>query len=188
MKDQYHIDSLKYLLSIDDIRNDIDRYSPSWVKITTITMVSKALGSLDLKKIKLVFDKLKTIRIKKSPKCPGMEWSVKPTEFYNQVTLTYTDNRSTKSIKLFPNGSIQVAGCFDLLDCKHIIKQLGFLLGMILGKEKTVSPDSFRIVMINTNFSLNFVIRLYKITEVLHNNGFDVVFDPDRYSAVIIGL
>ncbi len=32
----------------------------------------------------------------------GFEWKLKPTTFYNQVTLTYHDTYSTKSVKVFP--------------------------------------------------------------------------------------
>jgi TATA-box binding protein (TBP) (component of TFIID and TFIIIB) len=117
----------------------------------------------------------------------GFEWKVKPTKFYNQVTLGYTDAYSTKSIKVFPNGSIQVAGCSDLFDCNRIIQQLIFILKLVLGLDESVTSNSFRVVMINTNFSLNSNINLMALfAHFSAETLFKVTFDPDRYSAVKI--
>jgi len=113
---------------------------------------------------------------------------LKPTTFYNQVTLTYHDSYSTKSVKVFPNGSIQVAGCCDLFDCKRIITQLTYIFKTFLGMEMKVPVDSFRVVMINSNFSLNYKVNLMKVAQWFeeHNEIFKVSFEPDRYSAVKI--
>jgi TATA-box binding protein (TBP) (component of TFIID and TFIIIB) len=48
--------------------------------------------------------------------------------------------------------------------------------------------DSFRVVMINSNFSLNHNINLIKVTNWFerYNDIFKVSFEPDRYSAVKI--
>ena len=167
-----------------------EEHRPSWIKITTITMVSSALKNIDIHKIRDIFQKLKTIRVRmKNSKHSGFEWCLKDTTFYNQVTLNYKDEYSTKSIKLFPNGSIQVAGCSDLFDCNRVIKQLSFILKMTLGKTDDIPVDSFRIVMINSNFSLNYHVNLIEISNHFGKEPvFNVSFDPDRYSAVKIKL
>ena len=118
----------------------------------------------------------------------GFEWKLKPTTFYNQVTLTYHDTYSTKSVKGFPNGSIQVAGCCDLFDCKRIITQLIFIFKNFLGMTNTAPVESFRVVMINSNFSLNYNINLMQVSDWFerYNDIFKVSFEPDRYSAVKI--
>jgi TATA-box binding protein (TBP) (component of TFIID and TFIIIB) len=48
--------------------------------------------------------------------------------------------------------------------------------------------DSFRVVMINSNFSLNHNVNLIKVTNWFerYNDIFKVSFEPDRYSAVKI--
>ena len=174
--------TFSYILTIDRFRNAIPiEHRPSWVKITTITMVSKFTDSIDVDKIRKCFDALGSIKI--GFKKEYFEWKVKPTSFYNQITLCYTDSFSTKSIKVFPNGSIQVAGCFDLFDCKRVIKQLNTLLKMILCVDENYE---FRVVMINTNFSLNYHINLFSLAEHFENTDglFKVSFNPDRYSAV----
>src|SRR5210317_723760 len=118
--------SFSYLLTLDEIRKALpDDLRPSWVKITTITMVSSFMHQIDIKKLGETFERIGSYKMRRQgSKMEGFEWKLKPTTFYNQVTLTYNDTYSTKSVKVFPNGSIQVAGCCDLFDCKRIITQL----------------------------------------------------------------
>ena len=111
---------------------------------------------------------------------------MKDTAFYNQVTIGYEDQYSRKSIKIFPNGSIQVAGCSDLFDCRRILKQLSFILKVVLGVDTDVPVDEVSVKMINTNFSLNSSVNLNKVIGAfgVEKGKFQVTFDPDRYSAV----
>lgn len=181
--------SFSYILTLNEFRNAIhEDHRPSWIKITTITMVSTSMLAIDIPGLREKFTKLGTVNLKMAnSKSDGFEWKLKPTTFYNQITLGYTDQYSTKSIKVFPNGSIQVAGCSDLFDCMRIINQLSFLFKELLGDTVIVPIESYRIVMINTNFSLNYNVNLMKITEhFLANKLFNVSFEPDRYSAVKI--
>ena len=189
MYDSVSNTTFSYILSLNKFRESIPKdHRPSWVKVTTITMVSKFLGEIDIQKIKTRMAKLKTIRLRmKGTKSDGFEWKLRETQFYNQVTLGYVDNYSTKSIKVFPNGSIQVAGCSDLFDCNRIIKQLTFILKILLEIKEDVPSNSFRVVMINSNFSLNYHVNLFNLAEHFDSEKmFSVSFDPDRYSAVKI--
>lgn len=183
-------DSFSYLLTIDNFRNEIvEEYKPSWLKITTITMVSSFVQDIDIKTLRETFQRIGTYKLKRQgSKMEGFEWKLKPTTFYNQVTLTYHDTYSTKSVKVFPNGSIQVAGCCDLFDCKRIITQLSHIFKTFLGMSNTIPVESFRVVMINSNFSLNYNINLIEVSNWFeeYNDIFKVSFEPDRYSAVKI--
>jgi len=150
-------------------------------------MVSNFIQNIDIKRLRSVFEDIGTYRMKRSgTETDGFEWKLKPTTFYNQVTLTYHDSYSTKSVKVFPNGSIQVAGCCDLFDCKRIITQLIHIFKVFLDLKIEVPGDSFRVVMINSNFSLNYNINLMKVSDWFerYNDIFKVSFEPDRYSAV----
>jgi TATA-box binding protein (TBP) (component of TFIID and TFIIIB) len=181
--------SFSYILTLDEFRNSIsEEHRPSWIKITTITMVSKSTVTIDIHKLREIFNKLGSIKVKiKGCKSEGFEWKLKPTTFYNQITLGYVDQYTTKSIKVFPNGSIQVAGCSDLFDCMRIIGQLSFLFKELLQMENPVPIDSYKVVMINSNFSLNYNVNLIRIAEHFASNGiFNVSFEPDRYSAVMV--
>jgi TATA-box binding protein (TBP) (component of TFIID and TFIIIB) len=182
--------SFSYLLTINDFRNELpEDIRPSWIKITTITMVSSFIQEIDIKKLKEVFERIGSYKMRrKGTKTDGFEWTLKPTTFYNQVTLTYHDTYSTKSVKIFPNGSVQVAGCCDIFDCKRIITQLIHIFKVFLNLENVATFDSFKVVMINSNFSLNYNINLMEVTSWFERYGdiFKVSFEPDRYSAVKI--
>ena len=179
--------SFSYLLTIDEFRKALpEDIKPSWIKITTITMVSNFIQNIDIKRLRSVFEEIGSYKMKRRGNISGFEWKLKPTTFYNQVTLTYHDTYSTKSVKVFPNGSIQVAGCCDLFDCKRIITQLIHIFKVFLDLEIKVPVDSFRVVMINSNFSLNYNINLMKVADWFerYSDIFKVSFEPDRYSAV----
>ena len=183
------MESFPYIQKLNNIRRELIKNSnlpaPSWVRITTITMCSKFLEDIDLPKFRENFKKLETVYVRpKGSKARGFAWKMKDTAFYNQVTIGYEDHSSRKSIKLFPNGSIQVAGCADLFDCRRILKQLSFILKVVLGKDTNVPVDEVSVKMINTNFSLNSSVNLLKIIAKLSKGQFKVTFDPDRYSAV----
>ena len=182
--------SFSYLLTINDFRNQLpEEFKPSWIKITTITMVSCFVQEIDIDRLRTTFERIGSYKMRRQgSKMDGFEWKLKPTTFYNQVTLTYHDTYSTKSVKVFPNGSIQVAGCCDLFDCKRIITQLIFIFKNFLGMTNTAPVESFRVVMINSNFSLNYNINLMQVSDWFerYNDIFKVSFEPDRYSAVKI--
>ena len=183
-------DTFRYIVTLDAIRKKHDN-APSWVQITTITMTCKLLASerINLDLIREAFRKDGSIRIRrKGALYDGHVWTMKETTFYNQVTIGYRDQYSTKSIKVFPNGSFQVAGCSDLYDCQRVSKQLSFLLSSILKLSEPLTAEAFRVVMINTNFSMNRPVNLNTIIEELSRERamFEVSFNPDRYSAVKI--
>lgn len=175
----------RYIVTLDDVRKKYHPSPPSWIRITTITMLCKFMCDIDIEKIRAAFAD-GPIRIRrKGALTNGFEWSLKSTAFYNQVSVGYEDQYSNKSIKMFPNGSVQVAGCSDLRDCKRIMKQLAFLVQRILEREEPLTIDNFRVVMINTNFSMNSSVNLMKVIDVLsEDQKFVVSFNPERYSAV----
>jgi len=59
---------------------------------------------------------------------------------------------------------------------------------VFLGLDINLSTDAFRVVMINSNFSLNYNINLMKVADWFeeYQDIFKVSFEPDRYSAVKI--
>ena len=180
----------RYIVTLDEIRKQYAS-PPSWIRITTITMLCKFMCDIDIEKIRAAFAD-GPIRIRrKGALTNGFEWSLKTTAFYNQVSVGYEDQYSNKSIKMFPNGSVQVAGCSDLRDCKRIMKQLAFLVQRILEREEPIKMENFRVVMINTNFSMNASLDLMKVINVLealkrlsNDDDFIVSFRPETYSAV----
>ncbi len=188
MSNQRHYNNTySYLLTLDEFRNEIsDELKPSWVKLTTITMVSSFDKTIDIAKLKWFFQNKDIGDVILGKGKIGWKIELKPTTFYNQITLVYNDKFSTKSIKIFPNGSLQVAGCSDLFDCRRIIKQLAYLFELVMGDAFIPPLETFKIVMINSNFSLNYSINLRSVSAHFskYPDIFKVSFEPDRYSAV----
>ena len=182
-------DTFRYIVTLDALRQKHNQL-PSWIRITTITMICKvfATARIDLDKIRDAFREQGSIRIRrKGALFSGHEWRMKETTFYNQVTVGYIDQYSTKSIKVFPNGSFQVCGCSDLYDCQRVSKQLSYLLTKVLELPEPLTSDAFRVVMINTNFSMNRPVNQMDIVDELSQKPkFEVSFNPERYSAVKI--
>lgn len=176
-----------FVKRIGDFRKTVpDDIKPSWIKLTTITLVSSHLKDndtkLNLDKLRTVFTRMKIIPIQRVNAKSSFKWKMFESSFYNQVTIGYHDSLSTKKVKVFPNGSMQIAGCRDLDDCKRFITQLRIVMQLVYNVD--VPYESFRIVMINSNFSLNHVINQMNVLNVFNTRNFIVSFDPDRYSAV----
>lgn len=183
------IESFKFLKNINDTRNDVicaTDMNPSWVKVTTITITANLNTSLDIKHIREFFNKRKTLCVKSSQSKHIVTWTMSQTTFYNQVSIFYDDHKSRKSVKLFPNGAVQVAGCSDLPDCRRVVKQIACIVSHIT--KRNVKIDDFNVAMINTNFSLNFSVNLYEVFGAFHAAGHDTTYNPDRYAAVKIKI
>ena len=179
--------TFSYFLTLNEFRDRLKRehpeIEPSWIKLTTITMISQFKRGINIQFLKTFFEEYELKLSRKEKKKRKFIWRMKDTTFYNQISLVYEDYHSTKSIKVFPNGSIQVAGCADLFDCKRVIKQLSCMFSRILGKEYVIPEDTFRVVMINSNFSLNKNLNLLQTAQIFES-VFKTSFEPDRYSAV----
>lgn len=173
----------RFLIDVQKTRKGFEKERrPSWLKITTITMVTNIGKDLDLAAFREAL--ADGVDLGVDPE-HTFHWAITPTKFMNQVTIGYTDARSKKSIKLFPNGAIQVAGCSDLIDCSRIRDQLNVLI-------KTFNPhgghiSEFEIVMINTNFYMSHRLDLYN--KVLSEfSEYSTNFRPDEYSGVIVKI
>jgi len=187
-------DTFRYILTLDEVKKS--HPESSWVRITTVTMCAKFERGIDLPAFREKFVPIK-IRAKGSS-FGGFEWNLKKTTFYNQVTIFTRDQYSNKSIKLFPNGSVQVAGCSDLLDCRRIAREVDLIVNQTLAEPEPnrLKLDTISVKMINTNFSLNSAVNLTKVIHAFSQARipskepeeaaatFLVTFDPDRYSAV----
>lgn len=195
----------EYILSVAKFRNKIpEAIRPSWLKVSTMTVLSKFECDFDLERIEKAFKIMKKIRVspsgKNDVKCQmtvgpngvkvnctvsGVEWRRKYTTFYNQVSLSYTDCYSTKSVKLFTNGTVHISGCTNLFESVDVMEQVKAILQVILKWSVPVKYSNPRILMINSNFSLNYEVDQYEIIERLRKNPmFKISFTPEKYSAV----
>ncbi len=198
-------ETAEYILSVAKFRNKIpEAIRPSWVKVSTMTVLSKFECDFDLERIEKAFKLVKKIRVnptntrdvkfnmnvgqndvKVNCTVNGVEWRRKHTTFYNQVSLTYTDCYSTKSVKLFTNGTVHISGCTNLFESVDVMEQVKAILQVIFNWSVPVQYSTPRILMINSNFSLNYEVDQYEIIERLRRNPmFKISFTPEKYSAV----
>lgn len=144
----------------------------SWIRITTITMTAKYPDMVDVPAFREAF---------KARGAYGWTLVEKENKFYNCVTIVTKDQYTTKNVKIFPNGSIQVTGCCDLTDCPRVARKVALVLNEILGKSHMIDESSIQTRLINTNFSFNYVLNLYTIYEFLKKDKrYQVSHDPDR--------
>jgi hypothetical protein len=164
----------------------------SYLKPTTITLCARNVcGIIDAKKIRKIFKDVGpfTTRFKNASK--GFTWDIqkskKSVQFYNSVSITYQDALSKKSIKMFKNGSIQIAGCTNSLDCNVVIKHLSVILPLILNKDIKIKRSDFKTVMFNAVFKMPQKIHLYNLYRVLQTDpDFEVSYDPGSYHGMSV--
>lgn len=181
MYDQVANNTFSYVLTLDEMKKSYEYVS--WPKLITITMVANANSTIDTTVFK---SNMETLRLKiANTESEGFTWKIRDTKFYNQITMSCTCSHSTKSVKIFSNGSIQVAGCTDLFDCRRVIHQIVKILKRVMDID--VSIDTFRICMINANFQFNRYVNLRKcVNHFGKHTMFKVAFSEDKYAAVKI--
>ncbi|AUT19096.1 hypothetical protein DSLPV1_125 [Dishui lake phycodnavirus 1] len=183
--------SFSFLLTLDDFRACFDdtKIPPSWLKITTITMICKRSSPTNTKRFKEIFERLETVRMSLGDGPAAYEWCLGNTPFYNQVTLQNRDGFSRRSVKLFQNGTVHVTGCTDVVDCQRCVKQINVLFEKIMGVPTEPTDENFQIVMINSSFTMNYKLNLLEVEKCFkeHPTVFtETHFEPGDYSAVKI--
>lgn len=149
---------------IDNIKNVKSNYIAKKFSISTITVCSQFNSEIDLETLsKLYFDKIKF-----NPKCKKSTQSKRSKKdktgeneslFYNSLIMKiigkYQDFGFV-SIKFFPNGKIQIAGCKTIKSCAYAIRKAFsrvYKNGCFVGKP---SISNTKIAMINSDFKINF--------------------------------
>ena len=99
--------------------------------------------------------------------------------FFNQATMTFRDI-TTKSIKIFTNGNLQMTGITSLLEGIRVANRICKLLSKCT--EVDIYPVKIRIAMINSDFHTRKRINLPGLMQVIrHKTGVAVGYDPDTY-------
>jgi len=109
--------------------------------------------------------------------------------FYNQITINYIDH-STKSIKVFSNGRLQMTGLSSVNDANSAVNTLIKILHLSQNAiiSTKVSIKDIYIAMINSNFSFNFGIDILKLKLHLEKKykDFQIIYNPDVYPGLKI--
>lgn len=151
-------------------------------------LVSAQFGSEHLKGLNL---KTK----KKNKKTTKKESLKKRKCFQNQITFIVLINSEKKvNIKLFKNGKIQMTGlkkqedgligtrCVVKLIDKYCDKITSYSTSPGFNQEERI--QNFQIVLINSDFNTNFMIRRERLFEILKKMGLWVSYEPDIYPGV----
>lgn len=100
--------------------------------------------------------------------------------FYNQVTIQYRDT-TTKSIKLFSNGKLQITGITSLNEASKVCKMMKEILNTTFEKS-LFEIVSIEIGMINTNFSFGRKIDIIQLKHYLKEKpNTKIKYEPDVY-------
>ena len=109
--------------------------------------------------------------------------------FYNQITINYSDH-STKSIKVFSNGRLQITGLASVSDAKKAVQNLINILYLSNNsiESTNVVVKSAKIAMINSNFSFNIGIDIIKLKSQLEQKykNMQIIYNPDVYPGLKI--
>ena len=133
----------------------------------------------------------------------------KTTYFYNQITVdirsTYgdtlnLDKEARINIKIFKNGTIQMAGCKTINDTNIVLNKLICRLSEIkaiiednviveklfIENHNTITITDFNIYMINTNYTLSILIDREKLYKLLLLKKIKAIYEPCIRACVII--
>lgn len=130
----------------------------------------------------------------------------KKKSFFNQVSM-YVCSKHDKDkfihVKLFKNGSIQIAGCRnseDIVNTLLVVMEKVRTIKAVISYGKIVEKpfvsdlalanishiENFKISMINTNFDFGYSMNLSKVYTLLTDKGIECRFDRISHSCVNI--
>lgn len=121
-------------------------------------------------------------------------------KFYNSAIFNWKTKYQTKiivSVKVFPNGKVQIAGVNTIMSCAYIIRKVMKKLEKfnLDHKEKKPNITNLSIAMINSDFKIKNALNLVDFCKVLTentiNNGGNIatiIYQPVKYPAINLKL
>ena len=181
-------------INYEKIKNYPGTTKPSFLNLSTMTMVCKLTHSIDI----LLFSDnfISPVEFDCTIKRPkqNTEFDVtkrgkKKKTFFNQASIHYTTH-TTKCIKVFSNGKLHITGVTSMIEAANVCSFTCDLLnkthGAIKGNEKVQASD-LEVCMINTNFSLNHGINIIELkTQFQQYDKFSCFYTPDTYPGLKI--
>jgi len=170
---------------------------PPNLRISTITATSKINCLVDIGKVYEsleINDHFKYIEYGNQPNKGTSQKHISEKKkknkkvFFNQITIEVCCNGVTNNIKLFNNGSISMTGIKDIEIGQNSIN---ILFRYLLSKDTSVfsAPEPeimfFKIVLINSDFKLDFEIKRSELHQILVNeHGIYSSYEPCIYPGV----
>lgn len=186
---------------------------PKNILISTMTITCKLGTKINLenvaKYVDLNMDGIRSIRYSDDPDCTRILVEKKKKtkkgkikkSFFNQATLEIkpTENKAI-NVKLFKNGSVQMTGCKSIKNAYEIlsiiinqlkIEKAVLIDGVITDKKFITDLDNlkiseFNIVMINSNFTVNYSIDREALYKILIAEGTTCTYEPCIHACVNI--
>lgn len=186
---------------------------PKNISISTMTITCKLGTNVNLeyvsKYVDLDMDGIRSIKFGNKPECTRLlvekkkkkKKTKKKNSFFNQSTLEIkpSDNKAI-NVKLFKNGAVQMTGCKSIHNAYQVLDILLSQLKIekaILVDNKIVDQkyvdditnlkiSDFKVVMINSNFSVNYSINREVLYKILIEEGTVCTYEPCIHACVNI--
>ena len=115
-------------------------------------------------------------------------------KFYNSLIFNWHTKYQFKtvvSVKIFPNGKVQIAGLANIKACAYIIRKIFNKCKDFFEDTETAKVSGVKIAMINSDFKLKETIDLINCCELLSKNSIQtngnflsIVYQPIKYPAI----
>lgn len=115
-------------------------------------------------------------------------------KFYNSLIFNWHTKYQLKtivSVKIFPNGKVQVAGLSNVKSCAYIIRKVNNKCKDFYEEKCKSKISNVKIVMINSDFKINNALNLTLFCNILSNysvqttgNFLSIVYQPIKYPAI----
>lgn len=115
-------------------------------------------------------------------------------KFYNSLIFnwhTKYQNKTIVSVKIFPNGKVQVAGLSNIKSCAYIVRKVNNKCCNYYENKKEAKVSNVKIAMINSDFKISDTLNLTNFCELLSNysvqtngNFLSIVYQPIKYPAI----
>jgi len=165
-----------------------EKFALNCISISTMTFIADIGVSVDIEALNKNFSSpiypiCSIKRTKKHHEYETTKRGKKKLSFYNQITINYTDH-TTKSIKIFSNGRLQMTGLTSLNEAKVSVELMIGIIQKSTNKFTEITASKFEIALINSNFSFKRSINIVKLRPLITDCKVD--YKPDVYPGLKI--
>ena len=149
------------------------------------------LESLRISTITLCFNLNSNINIKELSK---KYVSKNNGKFYNSLIFNWHTKYQLKnivSVKIFPNGKVQIAGLSNIKSCAYMIRKVNNKCSDYYENKNESKITDVKIAMINSDFKISNTLNLTNFCSLLSNhsvqsngNFLSIVYQPIKYPAI----
>lgn len=176
----------KHLYDLENIKNDLIFKK---ISISTMTLCCTFNTHVDLDLLADIY--CENVKYKPNAKKTKKQKEGKDC-FYNSLLMNMTTKYQTPSkvsIKFFPNGKIQVAGCKTIKSCCYCIRKAYRRLidnDCFIDNNHYISDS--KLVMINSDFKINKTINQKYLCELLYTKKYSnfllTIYQNSKYPAI----